>query len=309
MSARVLGSAPGAASAEARAATDDGPGGEASGAAGAAGTSGATAAARAGSGGRVVVRGPSALVLTSRARRGLGVFRLAIALIEIVALIANYQYVLEFPLFASVNFFSYFTVQSAMLAVVVLLIGAGYALTQHRDPPMLAAFRTIVTVYLLVSGIVFGIIALQASTRDYRLEVPWSDTLLHFVVPVLALIAWTLDAVIAVNPPVPWATIGLVLVFPSGWLVYTLIRGADIGWYPYFFLDASQVGGYVGVAVYCVVVLLIFLGLTSVLVGVHRRLALRGVRRRVWARRRAAIAGGDSRRSAATDVVRGPTPE
>ncbi|WP_207207228.1 Pr6Pr family membrane protein, partial [Agromyces binzhouensis] len=229
----------------------------------------------------------ASLARTTMSRRALGAFRLAIAAVEIVALVGNYQYVLEFPLFASVNFFSYFTIQSAMLAVVVLLVAAGYALTQHRDPPVLAAFRTVVTVYLLVSGIVFGLIAVQASTRDYRLDVPWSDTLLHFVVPVLALIAWTVDAIIAVNPPVPWATLGLVLVFPTGWLAYTLIRGADIGWYPYFFLDASQVGGPLGVAVYCLLILVIFVGLTSVLVGVHRRLALRGVRRRIAARNRA----------------------
>ncbi|MRX43163.1 Pr6Pr family membrane protein [Agromyces kandeliae] len=269
MSARVLGSGAGAGSAATRAAPPVAPDD-----AGAPARTAPEAAAM-------------APARTTMSRRALGAFRLAIAVVEIVALIGNYQYVLEFPLFASVNFFSYFTILSAMLAVVVLLVAAGYALTQHRDPPVLAAFRTIVTVYLLVSGIVFGLIAVQASTRDYRLDVPWSDTLLHFVVPVLALVAWTVDAIIAVNPPVPWATIGLVLVFPSGWLVYTLIRGADIGWYPYFFLDASQVGGPLGVAVYCLLVLVIFVGLTSVLVGVHRRLALRGVRRRVAARNRA----------------------
>jgi hypothetical protein len=125
----------------------------------------------------------------TNARRALGVFRLAIAVIEVVALIGNYQYVLAFPLFASVNFFSYFTIQTAMLAVVTLLVAAAYALLQPRDPPLLGAFRTMVTVYLLVSGIVFALIAVQASTRDYRLEVPWSDTVLHFVVPLLALVA------------------------------------------------------------------------------------------------------------------------
>ncbi|BDZ54248.1 Pr6Pr family membrane protein [Agromyces marinus] len=218
---------------------------------------------------------------TSRARRSLGVFRLAIVVLEIVALVGNYRYVLEFPLFASANFFSYFTIQSAMLAVIVLLVAAVFALTQHRDPPWLAGLRTMVTVYLLVSGIVFAIIAVQASTRDYRLEVPWSDTLLHFVVPALALAAWTADAVLAVNPPVPWATVGWVLVFPAGWLGYTLVRGADVGWYPYFFLDASQVGGYGGIAAYCALVLLIFLAITAVLVSVHRRFALVGVRRRI----------------------------
>ena len=84
---------------------------------------------------------------------------------------------------------AYFTIQSAMLAVVTLLVAAAYALLRPVDPPLLGAFRTMVTVYLLVSGIVFAVIVLQASTRDYRVDVPWSDTLLHFVVPVLALIA------------------------------------------------------------------------------------------------------------------------
>ena len=240
---------------------------------------------------------------TRSARRALGVFRLAIALIQIVALIGNYQYVLRFPLFASVNFFSYFTIQSAMLAVVTLLVAAAYALLRPVDPPLLGAFRTMVTVYLLVSGIVFAAIVLQASTRDYRVDVPWSDTLLHFIVPVLALIAWTVDAVMAVNPPVPWKTVGIVLVLPSIWLAYTLVRGADIGWYPYFFLDATQAGGYEAVAAYCVLVLLIFVALTAVLVAVHRRLARRAVRRRAAAA--AAQAAVDVAVNAADDGASG----
>jgi uncharacterized membrane protein len=154
----------------------------------------------------------------------------------------------------------------------------------------LGAFRTMVTVYLIVSGVVFALIAVQASSRDYRLEIPWSDTLLHFVVPVLALIAWTVDAAMAVNPPVPWSTVGLVLLLPSVWLVYTLLRGAQVGWYPYFFLDETQVGGLGGVLAYCAIVLLIFVAVTAVLVAVHRGLERRGVRRRVHRRRLAAEA-------------------
>lgn len=246
------------------------------------------------------VTGSAAGVAT--ARRGLGLFRLAIAVLEIVALVANYQYVLRFPLFASVNFFSYFTIQSAMLAVATLLVAAWFAWFRPRDPVWLGVFRTMVTVYLLVSGVVFALIAVQASSRDYRLDVPWSDTLLHFVVPVLALIAWTVDALIAVNPPVPWSTIWLVLLLPSAWLVYTLLRGAQLGWYPYFFLDESQVGGYVGVLAYCAIVLLIFVAITAILVSVHRTLERRTVRRRVHRRRLAAEAA----EAAASEAPAGP---
>ncbi len=47
-------------------------------------------------------------------------FRLLVAVLEVIALIGNFQYVLGFRFFATTNFFSYFTVQSAMLAVVTL---------------------------------------------------------------------------------------------------------------------------------------------------------------------------------------------
>lgn len=215
-----------------------------------------------------------------RVRRALGIFRLLVAALEVVAIVGNFQYVLGFRFFATTNFFSYFTVQSAMAAVITLTIAGWFAVRRPRDPAWLGILRTTVTVYLLVSGIVFALIVAQASTRDYRVDVPWSDTLLHFVVPTLAVVAWGTDAVLAVNPSVPWSTVGWVLIYPSLWLAYTLVRGADIGWYPYFFLDEAQVGGLVGVALYCVLVLVIFVCLTAALVVVNRSLWRRARDRR-----------------------------
>jgi hypothetical protein len=217
-------------------------------------------------------RRPGVTVRGTTVRRALGTFRLLVAVLEVVAIIGNFQYVLGFRFFAITNFFSYFTVQSAMAAVVTLAIAGWFALRRPRDPAWLGILRTMVTVYVLVSGIVFGVIVAQASTQDYRVDVPWSDTLLHFVVPALAVVAWTTDAVLAVNPRVPWSTVGWVLVYPALWLIYTLVRGADIGWYPYFFLDEAQVGGMIGVGLYCVLVLGIFVGLTGALVAINRAL-------------------------------------
>lgn len=207
-------------------------------------------------------------------------FRLLVAALEVVALVGNFEYVLGFRFFATANFFSYFTVQSAMIAVVTLVIAGAFALLAPSDPAWLGILRTMVTVYVLASGIVFGLIVAQASTRDYRVDVPWSDTLLHFVVPALAVIAWTTDSVLAVNPRVPWSTVGWALVYPSLWLVYTLVRGADVGWYPYFFLDEAQVDGPVGVALYCGLVVAIFVVLTAGLVAVNRALWRRARGRR-----------------------------
>lgn len=235
-----------------------------------------------------------------RARRFLGVFRFAVAAIEIVALVGNFEYVLGFRLFATANFFSYFTVQSAFLAVAVLLVAGAFALFTDHDPPWLGIVRTMVTVYVIVSGIVFALIVSQASTFAYRIEVPWSDTLLHFVVPVLVIVAWTVDSVLAVNPPVPWSTLGWVLAYPVVWLAFTLVRGADLGWYPYFFLDEAQVGGWVGVLIGCLVCLVIFLALTAVFVAVNRWLWRMARARRAAPpaapRRRATRAGSPAER-------------
>lgn len=206
-----------------------------------------------------------------RLRVALGVFRLALAAIELIALYGNFNYVLGFSSFATGNFFSYFTIQSAMLAVVLLIVAGVIAITWQSDPPWLGVMRTITVCYLLVSGIVFAVIVLQASSRSYRVDVPWSDTLLHFVVPLLALFAWAVDASISPrSAPMPWSALAWVLPFPSIWLVFTLIRGADVGWYPYFFLDSTQVGGPVGIAFYCALVLAIFLGVTAMLVVLSR---------------------------------------
>ena len=67
----------------------------------------------------------------------LGVFRLLVAVLEVVALIGNFQYVLGFRFFATANFFSYFTVQSAMLAVVTLAIAALVRARGAGDPAWL----------------------------------------------------------------------------------------------------------------------------------------------------------------------------
>ena len=58
----------------------------------------------------------------------------------------------------------------------------------------------------------------------------------------------------------------LWLVFPLLFLIYTLLRGASVDWYPYPFLDPSRVGGYAGVAAYSVVILAVFVMFAALLI-------------------------------------------
>src|SRR5680860_136156 len=155
-------------------------------------------------------------------RRRFGVARLLLATLGIVALTGYFSFSLTVATFAIANFFTYFTVLSAMIAVLVLLAAGVTALRHPHDPAWLDMSRAMVTTYLLVSGIVYAIIVMQAAGANYSIAVPWSSQILHFWIPTLALIDWVVDPF---KTRVPWRHLGSVIVFPILWLVFTLVRG------------------------------------------------------------------------------------
>lgn len=200
-------------------------------------------------------------------RKFFGVARILLALILITALIGDYDYVLGFATFVTSNFFSYFTVQSAIAAVVLFILAAVIAFRRAVDPPWLDIARVLVTSYMLVSGLVFLTIVIQSSTRDYTIEVPWSSQLLHFWIPVLAVLDWLLDFGKA---RLGWKPLAWVVVYPVLWGAFTLVRGAWVGWYPYFFLDPVQVGGPLETVLYCTLALALMTGVAAGLIALTR---------------------------------------
>jgi hypothetical protein len=201
------------------------------------------------------------------ARRAFGVARVLLAGALVTALVGDFDYVLGFATFFSGNFFSYFTVQSAMAAVVLFLVAAFIAFRRPVDPSWLDLARVLVTSYMVVSGIVFLTIVIQSSSRDYTIDVPWSSQLLHFWMPLFALLDWMLDFGKA---RLSWRPLGWVLIYPVAWGVFTLVRGAVVGWYPYFFLDPAQVSGPAETAAYCAVAVALMVGIAAILTALTR---------------------------------------
>jgi hypothetical protein len=84
-----------------------------------------------------------------------------------------------------------------------------------------------------------------------------ADRLLHIVVPLLVLIGW-----LAFGPQNQIDRTDLLgfLIVPVVWLIYTLVRGAIVDWYPYPFIDVTAhgypyvAGACIGVAVLLLVV-------------------------------------------------------
>ncbi|KQQ20504.1 hypothetical protein C1I63_03205 [Rathayibacter caricis DSM 15933] len=200
-------------------------------------------------------------------RKAFAILRLALAGLGVVGLVADFFYTLGFRAFQIDNFFAYFTTQSNMAGVVLLGLSGLVALARTREPRWLSTVRALVLTYMVVSGIVFGLIAVEAGNRGVRVDVPWSSALLHFVIPTLAMLDWILGPG---RRPVPWRSTLTVLGFPVVWGVITLVRGALIGWYPYFFLDPDQVDGPVMYVVYDVIVLGLISGIAAFVVALSR---------------------------------------
>lgn len=202
------------------------------------------------------------------ARTAVGIIRLVFALVCSVALVARFVWGLGSATFTASNFFAYLTMQSNIAFVIVSVLAGIVALRSAADPLWLSNLRTFVLSCTLVAGIVFALIVQQAGARDFRIDVPWSDQVLHFWLPALALLEW-------LGSPgrgrTQWRMLALLIGYPVVWGVLTLIRGASVGWYPYFFLDPAQVTDPFEFALYSGIALLVFALVGCGVVALTRR--------------------------------------
>lgn len=135
------------------------------------------------------------------------------------------------------NFFSFFTVESNILAVVSLLVGA-FLIYAKRQSKRADYFRGAVTLYMVVTGVVFSIL-LSGLEGVNLTAVPWDNIVLHYIMPVAIALDWIADRPVYIS----FKKALLWLLFPIAYLAYSLIRGPIANWYPYPFLNPAN-GGY-----------------------------------------------------------------
>jgi hypothetical protein len=169
------------------------------------------------------------------------------------------------------HFFSFFTIESNILAAAVLLIGA-YLLARGSgpDPTWFNLLRASAVTYMAVTGIVYNLL-LRGIDLPQGSTVPWSNEILHVVACAWLVIDWIFAPG---RSPIATNQLWKVLVFPIVWVVYTLVRGPLVSdtvygnafWYPYPFLNPqTSAEGYFTVAFY---VLLIAVAIGSTAAGV-----------------------------------------
>lgn len=134
------------------------------------------------------------------------------------------------------EYFVYFTVDTTMIAIVLLALTGVSMLTRPRDGILLTSAALAVVPLAMVTGIVYNL-TLRGRPTDVYLGMPWETEVLHVAMPLLITVDWfVLRLFDRGRPALPWRALLVALVFPVLWTIGTFVRGALTGWFPYPFL-------------------------------------------------------------------------
>ncbi|WP_284250830.1 Pr6Pr family membrane protein [Litorihabitans aurantiacus] len=130
--------------------------------------------------------------------------------------------------------FSFFTVESnvVVLVVCVLLI-----LDPVRRGWWWDVARINALLAITITGLVFAVVlAPQLSFTGAALV---ATVGFHYVAPWATVVGWL---VLGPRLGFQWSKIAGAFILPIAWLVYIFVQGPATGWYPYTFLDVTEIG-------------------------------------------------------------------
>ncbi len=136
-----------------------------------------------------------------------------------------------------IRYFSFFTILTNILVAVCCT-----ALLLKRNSKLNAFFShtktlTAIALYIIIVGLVYNLI-LRFLWKPEGLQL-LVDELLHTVIPLLFIFFWIF---FVPKTNLKWKDIFPWLLYPFGYIIYILIRGAFSGFYPYPFINVKELG-------------------------------------------------------------------
>lgn len=175
----------------------------------------------------------------------------AIVLASITWLSIGLQYFIATG--STLNFFSYFTVQCNLLVAISLTFSS---LSQNSKPGVFfssLSVQSAIALYIFIVALVYNVIL-----RGLFAWTGWhwvADNMLHVVIPVLYILYWLFYKS---SGRLKWQDGIYWIFYPLIYLIYSLVRGSMVQWYPYPFLHAGNLG-YTTVFTNITMVIVVFL--------------------------------------------------
>lgn len=156
---------------------------------------------------------------------------------SISAIIIWFALILQFYLSTGtvINYFSYFTILSNLLVAISFTSSLLFPYSHPGQFFSKLSVQSAILLYIFIVALVYntvlrGIVNLNG----------WGwvvDNLLHVVTPVIYIIYWL---IFKSRGKLYWRDGLYWIYFPLLYLIYSMIRGAIVHWYPYPFLNADQ---------------------------------------------------------------------
>jgi len=210
------------------------------------------------------------VLISEPARRVVGALRLAAAGVLVVALVFQIVEKTVNNDMVPGEYFTYFTILSTMLAIVVLVAGGVYALKDPVDPVPYTIARLSVVTYAVVTAVVYNVLLRGIPDEGFVVS-PWPGEIMHVWIPIVLLVDWLFSPG---RPALRWTALRYVVIFPLAWLAFTLVRGAVTAWYPYPFLEPES--GWLSVTIYIVGISAFIIGIASAGIAYSRLASRRG---------------------------------
>lgn len=143
----------------------------------------------------------------------------------------------ETPVLAVWRFLAFFTI---LTNLIVALVNTASALAPESAAGRFASganVRAAVLLYIGTVGIIYHLLLAGLwAPEGWQLV---ADQLLHTATPVMAALGWL---VFDRKDSLSFKALPLYLIYPVGYTLYALARGAGDGFYPYPFIDVSEIG-------------------------------------------------------------------
>ncbi|GHD79047.1 hypothetical protein CLV85_1043 [Salinibacterium amurskyense] len=173
--------------------------------------------------------------------------------------------------FVAVEYYSYFTIQSSLINVVILALSGLVAVRLRAESSLLGVLRASVVSYAVVTAVVYNVLLRGLPDEGY-VGVQWPNEVIHVWVPLFLLLDWLFSPA---RPVLRMRDVRIVVIYPVAWLAFTIVRGLLDGWFPYPFLEPNGPDGWGGVLVYV-------LGIAAFIIAIA--IGLIAISRAQWAR-------------------------
>lgn len=186
---------------------------------------------------------------------------------SLLALITWFCVILQFYISPDTftNVISYFTILCNSLIALSLSFSAFLPKTKLGNLFSSLSVKTAVALYIFIVFVVYNTVL-----RGIWKPTGWQlflDNMLHVAIPILYILYWLL---LVDKGTLSWKNGFYWLIFPLIYLIYSLIRGSMVGWYPYPFLNVDKLGfGQVIINIF--IMLIIFLISGSALIAINNK--------------------------------------